>query len=625
MRFRAGLLPVAAWLLLATAAPGAATPGVDAGAAAKHMRSPVDPQLSAWAARQRGRANRAAAVDAWPLIVRGDGIVIHAASTADPRALLAELTAIGLRGGAVSGNLVSGTLPADSIGALETLRHLAVARPAMATTSRELALRSRAVGRRGSVSSQGVAAMQVDRVPSSIDGRGTRVGIVADSFDCLGGRAQDTASGDLPAEVEILDDSYTAGCTDEGRALAQMVHDVAPRSQLGFHTGFNGQADMAEGIRELARDFAADVITDDVLYFDEPFFQDGVLARAVDEVHDRGVVYVSAAGNAGHRSYDAPFRDSGQTGFYQPFGETRRHDFDPGPGVDVFQRITLPPFGTTILVLQWAEPFVSASTANPPIGAASDYDLFVYNTETPAPANLADVVARSDSFSVGRDAFEAVRLVNPDPTPLDVYLTIERFIGPGFDGPDVDRLKIIDFGSPIQREWDTGDGATSFGHANARGALAVGAAAWFETPRFGVSPPLAEIYSSAGGVPIVLDPAGLRLAAPIVRPTPDFVAPDGVNTTFFPGPGDIPEDDDALPNFFGTSGAAPHAAGVAALLQSRALLASGPRLAPDEIERLLAISAVDMSAPGFDFDTGYGLIDARAAIGAFVDLRANAR
>src|SRR5262249_52463501 len=84
VRFRAGLLPVAAWLLLATAAPGAATPGVDAGAAAKHMRSPVDPQLSAWAARQRGRANRAAAVGPGPLVVRGGGVVIPAAAAPDP-------------------------------------------------------------------------------------------------------------------------------------------------------------------------------------------------------------------------------------------------------------------------------------------------------------------------------------------------------------------------------------------------------------------------------------------------------------------------------------------------------------------------------------------------------------
>jgi subtilisin family serine protease len=597
-----------AGLVLALGVLAAAKPVQDPGVRAKRGRARVDAQLAALAERTPARAR--AATDSWPLLVRDDGIVIHAASTGDPRALLGELEALGLRGGAVAGNLVSGVLPTGAISALEALPDLALARPAMAATNQELAARRR-LPRAGSVVSQGVAAMQVDRLPRSDSGAATRVGVIADSFDCLDGAAADTRTGDLPRDVTLLDDTFSAGCVDEGRALAQVVHDVAPRSAIGFHTGFNGQADMAQGIRELAGAFAADVIVDDVLYFDEPFFQDGVLARAVDEVHDQGVVFVSAAGNADHRSYDAPFRDSGQTGFFQYLDETRRHDFDPGPGVDVFQKLTLPPLASTVLILQWAEPFLSASTANPPVGAVTDYDLFVYKTDAPRSGNFSDVLARSDSFNPGRDAFEAVRVANPGDTPLDVYVAIERFRPAGFDGPDVDRMKLIDVGSLPEREWSDGDGATSFGHANARGALAVGAAAWFETPLFGVTPPRVETYSSAGGVPIVFAPDGLRLPTPIVRETPDVVAPDGVDTTFYEAPGDIPEDDNDFPNFFGTSAAAPHVAGVAALLKGRGLA-----LTADAVEQRIEAGAIDMGAPGYDLDTGHGLVDALAALRA---------
>ena len=209
--------------------------------------------------------------------------------------------------------------------------------------------------------------MRADRLPRGVDGAGASVGILADSFDCIGGgRAQDTASGDLPVEIAILDDTYTASCRDEGRALAQIVHDVAPRSRLGFHTAFNGQADFAEGIRELARDFAADVIVDDVLYFDEPFFQDGPIARAVSRGPRSGRGLLLGGGKRGPpRPTTRRSATAARPASTRQLGETRRHDFDPGPGVDVFQTLTLPPFAVSILVLQWDEPFAVGVDGEP--------------------------------------------------------------------------------------------------------------------------------------------------------------------------------------------------------------------------------------------------------------------
>jgi hypothetical protein len=61
----------------------------------------------------------------------------------------------------------------------------------------------------------------------------------------------------------------------------------------------------------------------------------------------------------------------------------------------------------------------------------------------------------------------------------------------------------------------------------------------------------------------------------------------------------------------GTSFSAPIVAGVASLLLSK-----DPALRPEEVERILVHSARDVATPGVDQYTGYGLVDASAALRA---------
>jgi hypothetical protein len=88
---------------------------------------------------------------------------------------------------------------------------------------------------------------------------------------------------------------------------------------------------------------------------------------------------------------------------------------------------------------------------------------------------------------------------------------------------------------------------------------------------------------------------------------PDFAAPDGVNTTFFGT--DIPGDPDAYPNFFGSSAAAPQAAGLAALM-----LDANPQLTSSELVEILHSTARDIESAGWDAQSGDGLIDALDAV-----------
>ena len=59
-----------------------------------------------------------------------------------------------------------------------------------------------------------------------------------------------------------------------------------PGSPQAFYTAFVSEEDFADGIRALAT-AGSKVIVDDIIYFAEPMFEDGIIAQAVDDVSSR--------------------------------------------------------------------------------------------------------------------------------------------------------------------------------------------------------------------------------------------------------------------------------------------------------------------------------------------------
>jgi Ca2+-binding RTX toxin-like protein len=519
------------------------------------------------------------------LQVENGFIVIEAIANGNAAALRADLEQLGLRNAVTFGLYVSGLFPLAQISDIAKLATLDFARPAYRP---ELNV--------GSVDSQGDAAMRSNVVRQSFgfDGTGEKIGVMSDSYNRLNGANTDIASGDLPGvgnplgnttPVQVLQELGSGG-SDEGRAMMQLIHDVAPKASLAFHTAFGGQATFAAGIVALAN-AGAKVIVDDVINLLEPMFQDGIVAQAVDQVVGNGVAYFSSAGNQARRSYESSFRNSGVTG---PFAESVFHDFDPGAGVDVFQSVTIPVNATLRFSFQWDQPFRSVTGG---VGSANDIDIFIYDST--GTTRLASAITDNN----GQDPVEFLSFTNTTGS-TQFNIAIAKFGG----GPDPGKMKYVQFGSGTVNEFTT-QSSTIFGHANAEGAEAVGAAYYLSTPAFGTNPPVVESFSSAGKTPILFTTNGTPTN--ILRQKPEIVAPDGTDTTFFGG-GD--SDGNGRPNFFGTSAAAPHAAAVAALLRD-----AKPTLTPSEIYQALENSAIDMSTPGIDDLTGRGLIQADRALG----------
>ncbi len=424
----------------------------------------------------------------------------------------------------------------------------------------------------GSVNSEGDALLRANeiRIANGVDGSGIRVGVISNGVTT---RLSAQQSGDLPANIDI--DPSLPGSGDEGTAMLEIVHDLAPAAQLAF-SGPATSLEMLNAISYLANSafggLGCHVIVDDLGFLGEPVFQDGAIAQRVEQVVAQGVTYVTATGNEAQRHYEKNYIDATANIAGQNMNV---HDFGSAAGgaSDVGQAITVGANASLTIVLQWSDSYFNPT---------DDYDLFITNiSRTQILASSEDPQnGGSNQFAIEVAVFE-----NTDAGSVPVEIVIRR------DGANFRRVEMFYIGDSFTiNQFNVPEGSIIPGQQSTPGAISVGAISVLD-PGFDTI----ESFSSIG-------PA--RIVSPLSqnRDKPDIVAADGVVIT---GAGGFGSPFGANTRFFGTSAAAPHVAAIAALL-----LSHNQNLSPAQVKDAIQDSAIDLGASGRDNTYGHGRIDA---------------
>lgn len=438
----------------------------------------------------------------------------------------------------------------------------------------------------GSVTAQAdsIIGAEQARAEFGIDGSGVKVGVISDGIASLG---NSQASGDLPSFVQIGD----AGSGDEGTAILEIIHDIAPGADLAFHTG-NSTLKFIEAI-EFFSNNGVDIIVDDIGYLTEPFFQDGSVAQAAADAVKQGMVFVSAAGNDQDRHYQALYLDVDPGD-----DESNNHDFGAAAGQASTNRMSylLPAGGEVVVVLQWSDSFG---------GSSNDFDLFLVEPGTNTVIDSSTVIQNGND-----DPIEIAGIQNDGDTSSSFEIVVDKFSG------EDQTLEIVFNGDGNLQEFNVPEDSI-YGHPAHPDVIATGATFNSEVDFFSSFGPSSIFHDPVVTVSSKNTESSLKAAALLEsRPKPDISAPNGLSTTV-PG----------FTNFFGTSAAAPVVAAAAALVYQAAEFADttlaseistesaiATRQTPQEIRDILMNTATDIGPSGFDNTSGAGIVDAFAAV-----------
>ncbi|MSQ13270.1 MAG: hypothetical protein EXR47_03860 [Dehalococcoidia bacterium] len=461
------------------------------------------------------------------------------------------------------------------------------------------------VYRVGSRLTQGDALLSFSslRVAVGVNGSGVRVGVISDG---IAGLAAFIAAGDLSATTLNRDGagklvSTTGGVIAqsfrangdledgaEGTAMLEIVHDIAPGAQLLF-ANVGTSLEFIAAVDFLAAN--ADVVVDDLGFFGNANDQTSALSTNLAEELNRATNamrgYYTAGGYEALRHYaglfvnsgveGTPSVSSGCTGALHSFASSASTTHATGSNPSIGNAIRIPPGQTIRVALTWNDTFGSATT---------DYDLFLrVNPAGPVVAASVD-----DNRLVTRNPFEILGFTNTTAAILVLDILIQNF--GNLSSPKTLELFLPDGGTP----WP---GTNTFLCFNPMAGSLVAPS--------DVGGGVVSVGAIAAGDPGLddIEPFSSRGPTRNGVTKPDVTGIDGVDVTGFGG---FPS------SFSGTSAAAPHVAGLAALLLSyRPDLKQGepgdnPAADRAALRAAIVGAAVDLGAPGLDNIFGSGRV-----------------
>jgi hypothetical protein len=455
--------------------------------------------------------------------------------------------------------LIHATVPYDKVDAVAGLAWVAAIRPTIKPAVDA-----------GPNTTEGVTLHNIPRLASfGYTGAGQKIGAISDGVTSI---AQSIAQGELPASVQVLD----PGEGDEGTAMLEILRDEAPGAQLAFNTVGADLAGYVAAFHNLAA-AGSTMIAEDIAFDDEPAFQQGLGATTAEQLAKSGIWVSSSAGNLGakHAPRVLALGTGGTAdGVTSDFAHcaTKPTNVVKLRGSDTSYDVTIANNGGILPTLQWSEPRAIFPTAGQ--GGFTNLNLYLLN------AAGTDCLAESDAVQAN-----------------GVGDTLEQFEYDNVTGAAVHAKLVVSVAGTssaaavpmLDLRWRTA-GVTTNDRPDVAGSLnpdsnylgaatSAGAVAADLSTDPSITP--LETFSAAGPVQIgVTTRCAGGAPGPCVGrngggftsfPAPNWAAADGAQVSGVGGFGSgiCPAVQPGNCRFFGTSAAAPSAAGVAALVRQQ--------------------------------------------------------